>query len=169
VDRGEDALPAPELEKRVGPVGKRNDGGIAVRIFLIAAKNADRTMRRSGHLATSKCFGSARLVVLIHRQAGVLFYVAISKSLSLAFVNACFTSIKRKMEQRIKRLLGDVEAWCVKKRGRQTELAGALGVQRQLLNQWLKGKVDPSSEMTLALIEFLEDPEEFCKPRRGIK
>jgi transcriptional regulator with XRE-family HTH domain len=71
------------------------------------------------------------------------------------------------MQERIEKLLGDVETWCAKKRGRQTELADALGVTRQLLNQWLKRKQDPPSEMTLAMIEFLKDPDGFQKVGRG--
>jgi hypothetical protein len=75
----------------------------------------------------------------------------------------------KRMQQRIEKLLNDVDAWCSEKRGRQTELAAALGVTRQLLNQWLKRKQDPPSEQTLALIEFLEDPEAFTKAGRGIR
>jgi DNA-binding XRE family transcriptional regulator len=73
------------------------------------------------------------------------------------------------MLERTESLIADLEAWCSKKRGRQTELARAIGVTRQAVNFWLTRRSSPTSEQTLAIIEFLENPEKFRRERRGLK
>lgn len=65
------------------------------------------------------------------------------------------------MLPRTERLLTDIEAWCSEKPGRQTELANALGTSRQAVWAWINRRQKPSSEQTLALIEFLQDPDKF--------
>jgi predicted XRE-type DNA-binding protein len=69
------------------------------------------------------------------------------------------------MLPRTEKLMTEIESWCAEKRGRQSELARSLGVSRQELNVWIKRKQKPPSEVTLALIEFLQDPEAFQKGR----
>ena len=60
------------------------------------------------------------------------------------------------MTSLIDSLIADVEAWCSEKRGRQTELARAIGVDRQAVSAWFKKKQRPTGEQTLALQKFLQ-------------
>jgi DNA-binding XRE family transcriptional regulator len=54
-------------------------------------------------------------------------------------------------------LLADAEAWCAEKRGRQTVLARAIGVERQTVSAWFKRKQRPTGEQALALQKFLRE------------
>jgi transcriptional regulator with XRE-family HTH domain len=72
------------------------------------------------------------------------------------------------MITRTETLLTELKEWCDEKRGRQTEVALAMGVSRQIVNFWLKRRSNPTSEQTLAIIAFLENPEAFRKPGRGL-
>jgi transcriptional regulator with XRE-family HTH domain len=62
------------------------------------------------------------------------------------------------METRTERLISRIERWCSEKRGRQSELARYLGIDRQAVQAWIKRTRHPSAEQTLAILEFLEDP-----------
>jgi DNA-binding transcriptional regulator YiaG len=66
-------------------------------------------------------------------------------------------------------LLSELQQWCDAEHGRRSELARILGVKAQTVSNWLTRKNTPSSEATLILIEFLENPEKFRKPGRGLK
>ena len=57
----------------------------------------------------------------------------------------------------IDRLLADAQAWCAGKRGRQTVLARAVGVERQTVSAWFKQKQRPTGEQALALQKFLRE------------
>jgi DNA-binding XRE family transcriptional regulator len=72
------------------------------------------------------------------------------------------------MLERTESLISELEAWCSEKRGRQTELAKAIGVTRQAVNFWLTRRSNPTSEQTLAIVAFLENPEAFRKPGREL-
>jgi transcriptional regulator with XRE-family HTH domain len=67
------------------------------------------------------------------------------------------------MLPRTETLIVKIKAWCSEKYGRQAELARAIGVSRQTVNFWLRRRSNPTSEQTLALMEFLQDPEAFKK------
>jgi transcriptional regulator with XRE-family HTH domain len=54
------------------------------------------------------------------------------------------------------RLLAQLKEYCAAERGRQTAVAEAIGVSRQRINDWLSGRVQPTGEQALALLEFLQ-------------
>jgi transcriptional regulator with XRE-family HTH domain len=59
----------------------------------------------------------------------------------------------------IDRLLARLKDYCEAGRVRQTGAAEAIGVSRQRINDWLSGRVQPTGEQALALLEFLERAE----------
>lgn len=65
------------------------------------------------------------------------------------------------MPERVRKLLAEAEQWC-QQRGRQTELAHALGVTRHAVNAWFseyKKAVphkNPTAEQALELQAFLK-------------
>jgi len=65
-------------------------------------------------------------------------------------------------------LIADLKRWCDADYGRASELARILNVNRQVVSDWFARKSSPNSEVTLAIIEFLEDPEAHRKPGRGL-
>jgi hypothetical protein len=65
-------------------------------------------------------------------------------------------------------LLSELQRWCDAEHGRRSEVARILDVKPQTVSNWLTRKNTPSSEATLILIEFLENPEKFRKPGRGL-
>jgi hypothetical protein len=66
-------------------------------------------------------------------------------------------------------LMSDLQRWCQAEHGRTSELARILGVTRTTLGHWLARRHDPGSEQTLAIIEFLENPEAHRQPGRGLR
>jgi hypothetical protein len=66
-------------------------------------------------------------------------------------------------------LISELQKWCDAEHGRTSELARILGVTRTTLGNWLARRHDPGSEQTLAIIAFLENPEKFRKPNRGLR
>jgi DNA-binding transcriptional regulator YiaG len=66
-------------------------------------------------------------------------------------------------------LLSELQNWCDAEHGRRAELARILGVPATRVSNWLTRKANPGSEATLKIIEFLENPEKFRKPGRGLK
>jgi DNA-binding transcriptional regulator YiaG len=89
------------------------------------------------------------------RLRAACFYYAINKTFSLETVNKYITLRSKKMGHRTQALLARAKRWCDQKYGRQAELAEALGTTRQTVNAWFTGKQSPTSEQTLALLEFL--------------
>ena len=63
------------------------------------------------------------------------------------------------MSERTERLLQRLQQWCEAQRGRQSVVATYLDIDRQIVNEWVKRKRKPTSEQTLALIEFLDIQE----------
>ena len=112
-----------------------------------------------GGLASSSCFQ--------HFGGAFLFYVAITKTLLLALVNRGGYNSGDYMAQRTEELIQNAATWCRQKRGRQSELARALGINRQAVYEWFKQKRQPTTEQALTLIEFLADPEKFQKEGRA--
>jgi DNA-binding XRE family transcriptional regulator len=49
-----------------------------------------------------------------------------------------------------------LKAWCAEHYGRQAEVAEAIGVSRQVVTDWLKGRAIPSLDNGLALQRFLK-------------
>jgi predicted transcriptional regulator len=67
------------------------------------------------------------------------------------------------MPPRTDELLAGVKVWCARKRGRQTELANILGVQRSAVTNWFAGRKTPTLEQGLAIQEFLESEKTKAK------
>ena len=66
-------------------------------------------------------------------------------------------------------LISELEQWCDAEHGRRSELARILNVKPQTVGNWLARKNNPGSEETLTIIAFLENPEKFRKPGRGLR
>jgi DNA-binding transcriptional regulator YdaS (Cro superfamily) len=64
------------------------------------------------------------------------------------------------MADRTEALISRIQKWCEAKRGRQSAIAAHLSVDRQIVNEWIKRRRKPTSEQTLALIEFLDSQEQ---------
>lgn len=73
-----------------------------------------------------------------------------------------------KMLTKTDTLIAELQEWCDAEHGRRSELARILGVPPTRVTQWLSRKANPGSEATIKIIEFLEDPEKFRKPGRGL-
>jgi hypothetical protein len=65
-------------------------------------------------------------------------------------------------------LISELQKWCDAEHGRRAELSRILNVKRQTVTNWFSRKHNPTSEQTIRLIEFLEDPEKFRKEGRGL-
>lgn len=66
-------------------------------------------------------------------------------------------------------LLSDLKQWCDAEHGRRSELARFLKVKPQAVSAWFSRKNNPTSEQTIAIIEFLENPEKLREPGRGLR
>jgi transcriptional regulator with XRE-family HTH domain len=55
----------------------------------------------------------------------------------------------------VKKLMARLAEWCHAKRGRQKELAGALGVSDQWVSNWVTGQRIPNLEHGLRIQFFL--------------
>jgi hypothetical protein len=64
-------------------------------------------------------------------------------------------------------LIASLQEWCDAEHGRRSELSRILGVKPQTVSNWLARKNNPTSEQTIAIIEFLENPEAHRKPGRA--
>jgi DNA-binding XRE family transcriptional regulator len=53
-------------------------------------------------------------------------------------------------------ILNALEHWCAQERGRQSEVAQAIGVQRYTINDWIRGRSQPNLRDGLRLIDFLK-------------
>jgi transcriptional regulator with XRE-family HTH domain len=53
-------------------------------------------------------------------------------------------------------VLDRLRAWCQEKRGRNMEIAQKLGVSKQLVTDWLKGRAVPTWENGAKIAEFLK-------------
>jgi transcriptional regulator with XRE-family HTH domain len=60
----------------------------------------------------------------------------------------------------IEKTVYELRRWCKAKRGRQVEIAKALGVSRASVNEWLKGKLTAQK---------LFEIRDFLKEQRGGK
>ena len=74
----------------------------------------------------------------------------------------------RKMPTKTDSLIAELEQWCDAEHGRRSELARILGVPPTRVTQWLARRANPGSEATIKIIEFLENPEKFRLPGRGL-
>jgi len=72
------------------------------------------------------------------------------------------------MRPKTENLIDELRQWCDVERGRRSEVSRILNITRQAVSDWFSGKSHPNSEQTLTLIEFLENPEKFRKPGRGL-
>jgi predicted XRE-type DNA-binding protein len=53
-------------------------------------------------------------------------------------------------------LMAELKSWCEEKYGRQAEVAEAIGVSRQIVTDWIKGRAIPNLDNGLALRAFLQ-------------
>jgi transcriptional regulator with XRE-family HTH domain len=53
-------------------------------------------------------------------------------------------------------LMNELKAWCKAKHGRQKELADKLGINAQLLSNWIARRKTPGLQKYLALQAFLK-------------
>jgi hypothetical protein len=51
--------------------------------------------------------------------------------------------------------LAGLRAWCDQERGRRALVAKELGLERQVVTNWLAGRQQPTAEQVLHLLEFL--------------
>ena len=65
------------------------------------------------------------------------------------------SGIIAKMPPHTERLIARLKDYC-SARGRQAEVARAIDVSPQRINDWLAGRVLPSGEQALALLAFLD-------------
>ena len=63
--------------------------------------------------------------------------------------------LRRKKPEKAQQLLLKLDSWCSEKRGRQSEVACAVGVGRQLVNDWLAGRKKMTGDEALAVLDFL--------------
>jgi DNA-binding XRE family transcriptional regulator len=52
-------------------------------------------------------------------------------------------------------LISELKTWCDEKYGRRAEVAEAIGVSRQIVTDWLKGRAVPNLDNGLELMRFL--------------
>src|SRR5580704_2844748 len=55
--------------------------------------------------------------------------------------------------------LAQLQRYCSGGRGRQKQVAEAIGVSRQRINDWIAGRVQPTGDQILSLLAFLAKPE----------
>jgi DNA-binding XRE family transcriptional regulator len=58
-------------------------------------------------------------------------------------------------DEEIKRVIDELKAWCQEEHGRNVEVAEKLGVSRQLVSDWFKGRAIPSLKNWLKIQRFL--------------
>jgi hypothetical protein len=63
--------------------------------------------------------------------------------------------VRRRKPEKAQQLLLKLDSWCSGKRGRQSEVARAVGVGRQLVNDWLAGRKKMTGDEALAVLDFL--------------
>jgi Putative antitoxin of bacterial toxin-antitoxin system, YdaS/YdaT len=63
--------------------------------------------------------------------------------------------LHRKGTEKAEVLLAELGDWCAEKRGRQSELARAIGATPQAVNNWLNGRKKMTGEQVLNVIEFM--------------
>jgi DNA-binding transcriptional regulator YiaG len=73
------------------------------------------------------------------------------------------------MRPQTENLLSELKEWCDAEHGRRAELARIMSVKSQAVSNWFARKSNPTSEQTISIIAFLENPEKFRKPGRGLK
>src|SRR5258708_7501629 len=52
-------------------------------------------------------------------------------------------------------LMAELKSWCDERYGRRAEVADAIGVSRQIVSDWIKGRAIPNLDNGLALQAFL--------------
>jgi predicted XRE-type DNA-binding protein len=53
-------------------------------------------------------------------------------------------------------LMAELKSWCDERYGRRAEVAEAIGVSRQIVSDWIKGRAIPNLDNGLALQAFLK-------------
>jgi hypothetical protein len=74
--------------------------------------------------------------------------------------------VQSEAEIKAKALINELQTWCREKYGRNTEVAKALGVSRQLISDWFSGRTVPTLIMGFAIQEFLETQKAKRKKRK---
>jgi len=65
--------------------------------------------------------------------------------------------MKRIKDPAVETLLDTLREWCEAEHGRNAEIADHLGVSRQLVTDWLKGRAIPTLSSGLKLQAFLKE------------
>jgi DNA-binding transcriptional regulator YdaS (Cro superfamily) len=65
-------------------------------------------------------------------------------------------------------LMAELKQWCSAEHGRRAEVARIVGVHPTRITQWIARTGNPGAEAALRIREFLESPEKFRKPGRGL-
>jgi transcriptional regulator with XRE-family HTH domain len=60
------------------------------------------------------------------------------------------------MLSEVDKLLSRLKIYCDRKYGRRAEVSRKLGVSRQAVTNWLKGRQHPTGEQALAIQQFFE-------------
>jgi len=65
----------------------------------------------------------------------------------------------------IERTMAELEEWCARERGRQTEVAKHFDVTRALVSLWLKRTANPSPKMFFEIRDFLGEQRKGRKSK----
>ena len=74
--------------------------------------------------------------------------------------------LQSKGPEKAQELLAELGDWCAEKRGRQSDLARAIGASPQAVNDWLNGRKKMTGEQALRVQEFLAK-ERRRRPNKG--
>jgi hypothetical protein len=64
--------------------------------------------------------------------------------------------LHRKEPEKAQELLAELGDWCTEKRGRQSEVARAIGATPQAVNDWLNGRKNMTGEQALRVRAFMQ-------------
>jgi hypothetical protein len=57
----------------------------------------------------------------------------------------------------------DLRAWCDQENGRESLAGKVIGVEREMVKDWLMGRQEPTSEQIILVQEFLAKQENWKK------
>jgi len=63
---------------------------------------------------------------------------------------------KKQHDPLVAELLDELQVWCEQERGRQAQVARALGVNRRRLYDWFSGRISPTLAVGLRIQAFLK-------------
>ncbi len=105
------------------------------------AERIDKILRQAGPVEHELSFNTLEDALNHHRQLST----AIRKH----------ERLKSTGPEKAQELLAELGDWCAEKRGRQSELARAIGATPQAVNDWLNGRKSMTGEQALRVKEFV--------------